>query len=127
METATRKPQKRAGGERRGNSKDRAARRAFLLRYWGNGETCQCVWCGTLLRDVPATEQAHGFAHPEHIQADKIIPHLNGPGYVRSNIVPACGECNGRRNDTDFAMFATLMGVDGETIRTYASLAPKRG
>lgn len=126
--TPTRKPQNRAGGERRGNKYDRARRRIFLLAWWGDGQTCQCVWCGVTLRDVPKEEQgAHGECHPEHVSADKIIPYEDGPGYIRTNIVPACFRCNNSRRDGDFLALAAAAGIDGPAIIAHAAASPKRG
>ncbi len=68
----------------RGNSADRAARRAFLLRTWesdlGPG-TCRCYRCGWVLSE-------------ETITVDRIVPGALGGKYVRENIRPACAECN---------------------------------
>lgn len=125
--TPLRKPQNRVGGERRGNTADRARRRAFLLAWWGDGVTCQCVYCGSELRDVPLAEQQHGHQHREHVTADKIIPHEDGPGYVRTNIIPACIICNDRRGDKDFDVFASMCGVDAAAILAHVLAAPKRG
>lgn len=125
--TSTRKSQKRAGGERRGNSKDRAARRTFLIGYWGDGETAECVYCARTLRDHPRTAWVGGVGPSDHIEADKIVPHENGPGYIRTNIVPACRACNVARGDRDFADFAEACGVDPAPIVANAAAAPKRG
>lgn len=126
--TPNRKQQKRAGGERRGNNYDRARRRVFLLAWWGDGTTCQCVYCGTTLRDVPKDEQgAWGECHPEHVTADKLEPYEDGPGYVRTNIVPACFRCNNERRERAFDKFAALYGVDAAAIIAHAKASPKRG
>lgn len=68
----------------RGNTKDREARRAYLLRVYESSEgpgTCRCYRCGKLL-----------YAH--HITVDRIIPGARGGTYRRNNIRPACAECN---------------------------------
>ena len=72
---------KRAGGEKRGNSTDRRRRRKWMLAKWGDGETCQCVHCGTMLTDAT-------------VEVDRIIPGALGGTYRRENIQPACRRCN---------------------------------
>jgi hypothetical protein len=73
----------RAGGEKRGSAADRRARKAWMLRTWGNGETCPCVFCG----------RAVNF---ETVEADRIIP---GGSYRRDNVQPACKPCNLSKSD----------------------------
>lgn len=124
--TITRKPQNRQGGERRGNTKDRAVRRRFLLNWWGDGETCQCVWCGRTVREVAGTF-TDGACHRQHVTADKIEPNEDGPGYIRSNIVPACISCNHARGETPFEVFAARKGVNAAALRAHAAASPKRG
>jgi 5-methylcytosine-specific restriction endonuclease McrA len=65
----------------RGNTRDRAARRAFLLREFGDGVTAPCYRCRTSLTDTTVT-------------VDRIVPGVAGGRYVRTNIRPACGPCN---------------------------------
>jgi hypothetical protein len=68
----------------RGNSKDRARRRAYLLRTYQSDRgpgTCRCYRCGDILTEHTVT-------------ADRIVPGCMGGRYVRSNIRPACGRCN---------------------------------
>jgi hypothetical protein len=68
----------------RGNSRDRAARRRFLVRTYESNRgagTCRCYRCGTLLNE-------------ETVTVDRITPGCLGGRYVRSNIRPACGRCN---------------------------------
>lgn len=65
----------------RGNTKDRAARRAFLLTKFGDGETCPCYRCAIVLDNSTVT-------------ADRIVPGIRGGRYTRDNIRPACGPCN---------------------------------
>lgn len=88
---------KRRGGDkgkgidRRGNNRDRALRRAYLLSaaagFDGNGETVLCFWkCGTVLD--AATLEVDRFP----------IAGVDGGSYRRDNIVPACASCNGRRH-----------------------------
>lgn len=68
----------------RGNSKDRAARRAYLLREFQSDQgpgTCRCYRCGEVLVDATLT-------------VDRIVPGCLGGKYTRSNIRPACSHCN---------------------------------
>lgn len=75
----------RPGGEKRGNNKDRKARKLWMLATWGDGTTCLCVHC-----DKPLTYTT--------VEADRIIP---GGSYRRDNVQPACRTCNlDRSNDT---------------------------
>lgn len=71
------------GDDRRGNSKDRAARKIWMLNQFGNGHSVDCRHCGTSL----------DYAN---VQADRIIP---GGSYRRSNVQPSCQTCNIRRSD----------------------------
>jgi len=88
----------RAGGEIRGNSKDRAARRAKLLSVYGDGHTANCVHCGTAV--VNST-----------MEVDKIIPGSMGGRYVWANIHVSCIPCNRTRSDrTTVAEMRTLQG-----------------
>lgn len=71
-------------GNARGNSRDRAARRAWLLRAFQSDRgpgTCRCYRCGDVL-----TEKS--------ITVDRIIPGCHGGTYRRDNIRPACASCN---------------------------------
>lgn len=73
----------RPGGEKRGNAQDRRARKLWMLMTWGDGSSCGCVYCPTVLTY-------------ETVEADRIIP--GGP-YVRQNVQPACRTCNLARGD----------------------------
>ena len=73
----------RAGGEKRGNSKDRAARKLWMLATWGNGEKCPCVHCDAML-------------DYDTVEADRIVP---GGSYRRDNVQPACRLCNLTRSN----------------------------
>lgn len=75
----------RAGGEKRGNSRDRAARRAWMLRTWGDGVKCPCVHCGAMLDDST-------------VEADRIVC---GGSYRRDNVQPACRSCNSARSNNE--------------------------
>jgi hypothetical protein len=67
----------------RGNTQDREARRAYLLRVYestvGPG-TCRCYRCGLVLTVATVT-------------VDRIIPGARGGTYRRNNIRPSCAEC----------------------------------
>ena len=68
----------------RGNTADRAARRAYLLRAFGDGTTARCYRfdvCGAVLDDSTIT-------------VDRVVPGRDGGRYTRDNIRPACGPCN---------------------------------
>lgn len=75
---------KRNGGDRRGSAEDRRRRKLWLIAYYGNGTTVDCIHCGKGL-DFSTVEQ------------DRIIP--GGP-YNRKNIQPSCRPCNVRRGDS---------------------------
>ena len=76
----------RAGGEIRGNSHDRKARKLKLLRVYGNGQTAPCIHC-TIPVDYSTME------------VDKIIPGSQGGRYVWANIHVSCFGCNRSRSD----------------------------
>lgn len=79
----------RPGGEKRGNSRDRALRRRWLLRTFGDGLLAKCYWCPTLLCDAT-------------IEADRYpISGKNGGRYTHDNIVPACRKCNAGRKERE--------------------------
>jgi hypothetical protein len=68
----------------RGSSRDRAARRRYLVRAYesniGPG-FCRCYRCGLVLSENTVT-------------VDRIKPGAKGGRYVRTNIRPACAGCN---------------------------------
>lgn len=70
----------------RGSAEDRRRRRAWLLRTFGDGQTCPCVACGAVLTDATVT-------------VDRIVPGSKGGRYTRDNIQPMCMGCNRRRGD----------------------------
>jgi len=76
----------RAGGEKRGNSKDRRARKLWMLATWGDGESCPCVHC-------------HVQVTYDTVEADRIIPGSQGGSYRRDNVQPSCRSCNLERSD----------------------------
>jgi 5-methylcytosine-specific restriction endonuclease McrA len=71
----------------RGSAADRRARRAWILRTFGNGIVAPCVHCGDLVSDAS-------------LEVDRIVP---GGSYRRGNVQPACKPCNlSRSNKTDW-------------------------
>lgn len=81
---------KRRGGPRgttnrndRGNTKDREARRWFLMNTYAADKLgyCRCYRCGKLLL-------------LDQITVDRIVPGNHGGTYRRNNIRPACAKCN---------------------------------
>jgi hypothetical protein len=79
-----------------GNSTDRARRREALLKEFGDGKQCPCVYCGLKLE--------HGT-----LEQDKIVTTAKGGRYRLPNLVPACGGCNKQRGDLPWSKikFAT--------------------
>lgn len=73
----------RNGGDKRGSSRDRYARKTFLLFAFGDGNTAPCFSCGRALSR-------------DRLEADRIIP---GGSYRQSNIRPACRQCNAKRGN----------------------------
>lgn len=81
----------RAGGEKRGNSYDRKARKLWMLATFGDGFKVACVHCRAMLTY-------------EEVEADRIIP---GGSYRHSNVQPACRGCNlARSNDATWTYAA---------------------
>lgn len=73
------------GIDPRGNNRDRARRRLWLLATFGDGERCPCFHCGAEL--TYATLETDRYPICGH----------DGGRYTRDNIVPACKRCNGGR------------------------------
>lgn len=80
----------RAGGEKRGNSYDRKARKLWMLSTFGDGTKCPCTHCHAML----------GYAE---VEADRIIP---GGRYSHDNVQPACRGCNLARSNDPTWVFA---------------------
>ena len=114
----------RAGGDSRGNSKDRAARRRNLLRHWGNGTTCECVYCGTTLRDNSG--DGGGRAGNDHVEADKILTREENGRYIMQNLVPSCHDCNQKRNDRTFVEWCEMVGVNADALLAHAAAYRRR-
>jgi hypothetical protein len=69
----------------RGNVRDREARRAWLLREFGDGKRAPCALRISAAYLKIVTELT--------ITVDRIIPGRLGGRYVRGNIRPACRPC----------------------------------
>lgn len=73
-----------SNGNARGSSKDRAARRRWLVENWpsdmGPG-ICRCYRCGLGLT-------------VDTVTVDRIVPGCRGGTYRQDNIRPACAGCN---------------------------------
>ena len=69
----------------KGNTTDRRNRRSNLLRHWGDGTVCLCVWCDSHLRDRGVA--ASGAGLPDHITVDHIVCHTDGGTYKIQNLV----------------------------------------
>ncbi|QJD53276.1 HNH endonuclease [Microbacterium phage Tempo] len=67
----------------RGSASERRKRKCWMLSWFGDGITCLCYSCGTVL--LYST-----------LEADRIIPGVLGGTYARGNIRPSCGPCNRR-------------------------------
>ncbi len=76
----------RRGGDFRGNSRDRTARTVALLKEFGDGTHCPCVYCGRQLDSSTLSQ-------------DKIYTGKQGGRYKIANLLPACLGCNESRND----------------------------
>jgi len=84
----------RAGGDLRGNSAARRARKGYLLTKFGNGVLVSCIYgCGRVLDSAT-------------VEADRIIPGSEGGSYRRDNVIPACRACNVARLDKSLWSFA---------------------
>lgn len=109
----------------KGNSKDRFRRIMNLLRWWGNGTTCACVWCGITLCYNPGN--GGGTSPDDHVSVDHIICHADGGRYTITNLVPSCQTCNKSRGRKAFADFAAIKGVDADALIAHAaSYRPNR-
>jgi len=72
----------------RGSSKDRAARRLWLVNTFGDGEFVDCQLRATPDCWVAMTQWT--------VSADRIVPGALGGSYRRGNIRPACPPCQCR-------------------------------
>lgn len=76
----------RAGGEKRGNSYDRARRRAWLLATFDTDLGPEVARCHLKLAD----DRCHGYVDAYTLTVDRIV---SGGTYCRSNIRPSCTPC----------------------------------
>jgi 5-methylcytosine-specific restriction endonuclease McrA len=83
----------RQGGDSRGSAQARRARKGYLLTLWGDGDTCPCSYCNIELTSAT-------------LEADRIIPGTLGGSYTRTNVIPACRQCNASRGDATIWSFA---------------------
>lgn len=75
----------RAGGELRGSSRDRRARRAWLLETFDPDLGPEVARCHLAISD-----RCHGVVDQTTLTVDRIEP---GGTYTRDNIQPACLPC----------------------------------
>jgi 5-methylcytosine-specific restriction endonuclease McrA len=106
----------RAGGDKRGSSRDRAVRKRWLLSpdagFGGNGESVECIFeCGTVLTY-------------ETVEADRKIP---GGSYRRENVQPACRPCNLARSDDGDLTIEEIAARVQKTVERTGRLAPALG
>lgn len=75
----------------RGSSRDRAARRAWLVQQYGWPEVgiVNCYRC-----DVPLLQDPDPEVPDQAVTVDRIVPGCEGGRYSHDNIRPACGPCN---------------------------------
>ena len=113
---------KRHGGEKRGNNADRAARRLWLARTYGDGTSCPCFNCKrTLLVSITDIKV------PGCLTVDRIIPGEQGGTYRRENIRPACITCNnGRRTEEATAVTPAPVKVTTKSIAPHNPRVPAR-
>lgn len=69
------------------NSKARSRLRDRLLEAYGDGNSCNCVFCGDLL-------------FKSQISLDRILPGSLGGTYRFDNVQPTCVTCNIRRGNS---------------------------
>lgn len=80
----------RAGGEKRGNSRDRARRKVWLLATFDPDLGPEVARCHLGI----AGDRCHGYVDAHTLTVDRIEP---GGTYCRSNIQPACTPCQNRQ------------------------------
>jgi hypothetical protein len=90
---------RRAGlPDKRGNNKDRAARKTWLLATYDpelGPNACRCFHCGKRLTRATVT-------------ADRIIPGSQGGTYRRENLRPACMRDNREQGDKMWQMVCPI-------------------
>lgn len=97
---------KRAGGDRRGNPRNRRARKIYLLSpkagFGGDGTKVGCVFCDAVL-------------DYDTVQADRIEA---GGSYRRDNVQPACAPCNKARGNKPVEVFISHVITTTTTTTT---------
>lgn len=84
----------------RGNTRDREARKNWLLKAFAADQTTShTVWTGNRFityHDEPACRcyRCGELLHFNTLTVDRIIPGCKGGTYRRNNIRPACAQCN---------------------------------
>ena len=89
-------------GNARGSAADRRARRAYLMTTYASDVEgyVRCYRCGCLLfnpddhPDYPLSWKLVRDSCAWALTIDRIKPGCKGGTYRRSNIRPACGDCN---------------------------------
>lgn len=81
-------------GNARGSSYERRRRRAWLMATFAADVPgfCRCYRCGHLLYNPDDLYPSDHIART--LTIDRIIPGCKGGTYRRTNIRPACGQCN---------------------------------
>lgn len=102
----------RPGGERRGNSYDRARRRTWLLATFDTDLGPEVARCHLTLSD-----RCHQYVDEVTLTADRIEP---GGTYRRGNIRPACPACQHQQG-------ALITNARRWDWRRYAEEAKARG
>lgn len=74
--------------DKRGSSRDRKARKAYLLQAFN----ATCVWCAQAVT-------------AETLHADRIFA---GGSYARSNLIASCATCNMNRKDKPAHVYLAL-------------------
>jgi len=91
-------------GDKRGNSRDRKARKMWLLSpaagFGGNGDMAPCA--------MKIDSQCQEIVDFVSMEVDRIIPGCLGGRYVRGNIRPACQPCNNRASHAQKAEVQAL-------------------
>jgi len=87
----------RAGGERRGNSEQRAERLQAMADIWGDGEIMPCVYTGVMLAGNKDAAIKYGL---EMATQDKLVVGPHGGGYTIENLVPSSRAANQSRGDS---------------------------
>lgn len=108
----------RAGGERRGNARDRAARRRWLLEHFDPDLGPTVARCALHLSDT-----CHQYVDDTTLTVDRIEP---GGTYRRGNIQPACRPCQNtqgalitreaRHQWLAWAKEADMLGIDWDGV-----------